>query len=48
MKNKKYNVYDEYDRLIDEGVDLKRAKSTVKENPGSTIRSTETCKQSKH
>ena len=36
-KTKKYNVYDEYGRLIDEGVNLARAQATVKANPGSKL-----------
>lgn len=34
----KYNVYDECKRLIEENVSKKRALSTVKLNPGATIR----------
>ncbi len=37
----KYNVKDEFDRLIDENVKLKRARKTVKLNPGATIRPAE-------
>ena len=33
----KYNVKDEYKRLIEENVNLKRAKATVKANPGSKL-----------
>ena len=34
---KKYNVIDEHGRLIEERVNLKRARSTVKANPGSKL-----------
>ena len=34
----KYNVLDEYNRLIDENVSLQRALLTAKENKGSTIK----------
>ena len=38
MKNKqKYNVIDEYGRLIDHNVSLKRAKETMRLNPDSQI-----------
>ena len=32
----KYDVYDEYGRLVEENVSLRRAQVTVKVNPGST------------
>jgi hypothetical protein len=37
MKDNKYNVTDEHGRLIEENVNLKRARSTVKLNPGSKL-----------
>jgi hypothetical protein len=36
--NRKYNIYDEYGRLIESNVGLKRAQNTQKLNPGSQIK----------
>jgi len=33
----RYNVIDEYGRLIDEDVGLKRAQATVRENSGARL-----------
>lgn len=33
----KYNVTDEFNRLIESNVSLKRARKTVKLNPGSKL-----------
>jgi hypothetical protein len=37
MKTKKYNVVDEYGKLIEENVSLKQALETVRLNPGSKL-----------
>jgi hypothetical protein len=36
--NKKYNIVDEYGRLIESNASLKRAQSTKRLNPGSKIK----------
>lgn len=44
MENKKYNVTDEFNRLIESNVSLKRARKTVRLNPGSKLREVHKCK----
>ena len=37
---KKYDVLDEHGRLIESNVNRKRARSTVRQNPGSRLEET--------